>query len=190
MSEEQSTERPLEKDAQKKDSVIGKILKWNAEKKAQWREKLEKSKKEFEESKKKYEESKKMFDPGLLVCPECGSEDLQIVTETSTSGRDFSAGNACCGYFLLGGPLGLLCGACGTGKQTKSDTFFICKGCGKKFKKLTMWAMMNKSDAWLKRYASFQAAARKRRGLEPEAATAQPSQETSASENVTPTQNP
>lgn len=68
-----------------------------------------------------------------MVCPNCGSTRLSPVTETQTSGKDFSAGKGCCGYLLLG-PLGVLCGACGKGKQTKSTTYWLCNDCGKKFK--------------------------------------------------------
>ena len=68
-----------------------------------------------------------------MVCPKCGKEDCEVVTETSSSGKDVSAGKACCGSVLLG-PIGLLCGLCGKGKQTKSETFFVCKNCGNKFK--------------------------------------------------------
>ena len=32
-----------------------------------------------------------------MVCPKCGKEDCEVVTETSTSGKDVSAGKACCG---------------------------------------------------------------------------------------------
>ncbi len=68
-----------------------------------------------------------------LHCPRCGSHDIMPVTETSTKGKDFNAGDACCGYMLCG-PLGLLCGATGKGKQTQSTTYWMCKGCGNKFK--------------------------------------------------------
>lgn len=65
-----------------------------------------------------------------LKCPKCGSEDVQFATSTSTSG--ISAGDACCGYMLLG-PLGLLCGLAGAGKSTTSE-FWVCHSCGAKFK--------------------------------------------------------
>lgn len=38
--------------------------------------------------------------------------------------------DACCGLIALG-PLGLLCGACGSG--TTTDEFWICQDCGNKF---------------------------------------------------------
>lgn len=68
-----------------------------------------------------------------FCCPKCGSNDLIITEETSTKGKNFDAGNACCGWLLLG-PIGLLCGAMGKGKQTNSTTYWLCKGCGNKFK--------------------------------------------------------
>lgn len=68
-----------------------------------------------------------------LHCPHCGSHDIMPVSEVSTKGKDFKAGDACCGFMLLG-PIGLLCGATGKGKQTTTTTYWMCKGCGNKFK--------------------------------------------------------
>lgn len=67
-----------------------------------------------------------------IHCPRCGSYDIMPVSEVSTKGKDFNASDACCGY-LLCGPLGLLCGATGKGKQTTTTTYWMCKGCGNKF---------------------------------------------------------
>lgn len=67
-----------------------------------------------------------------LHCPRCGSYDIMPVSEVSTKGKDFNASDACCG-FLLCGPLGLLCGATGKGKQITTTTYWMCKGCGNKF---------------------------------------------------------
>lgn len=63
-----------------------------------------------------------------MKCPNCGSEHIQYTS--TTSGGGFHADNACCGMLLLG-PLGLLCGACGSG--SKSEDFWVCCDCGKKF---------------------------------------------------------
>ena len=63
-----------------------------------------------------------------MRCPNCGSENIQF--GTSTSGGGFSLFNSCCGFLALG-PLGLLCGACGSG--TSTEEFWICQGCGHKF---------------------------------------------------------
>lgn len=72
-----------------------------------------------------------------LCCPNCGSERLNTVTETSsvTSGKDYSAGQGCLGYLLFG-PLGFLCGLCGANKTTttSTETSFVCTQCGQKFK--------------------------------------------------------
>ena len=70
--------------------------------------------------------------PGLH-CPRCGGCNVLPVSESETTGKDFDAGNACCG-FLLCGPLGLLCGAAGKGKQTVTTTYWMCRDCGNKFK--------------------------------------------------------
>ena len=71
-----------------------------------------------------------------LCCPRCGCKELQVTTETNTqtTGSDYSAGQGCLG-FLLFGPLGLLCGACGQGKTTNTtqNTYWICPKCGKRF---------------------------------------------------------
>ncbi len=74
-------------------------------------------------------------------CPKCKSHNLQIVTNTEyssqTKGGGYSAGKGCCGY-MLAGPLGLLCGACGSKSQTtvtsKSTTVWTCLDCGNKFR--------------------------------------------------------
>ena len=68
-----------------------------------------------------------------FCCHKCGSNNIVPITEVETKGRDFKADDACCG-FLLCGPIGLLCGALGKGKQTISTTYWICKNCGNKFK--------------------------------------------------------
>ena len=49
---------------------------------------------------------------------------------TNTSGGGFSFSDACCGSIILG-PLGVLCGACGS--DMKTEEFWICQDCGNKF---------------------------------------------------------
>lgn len=71
---------------------------------------------------------------GSMCCPKCGSNHLQVVNETKTTGGGYSAGNGCCGYILLG-PLGLLCGSCGSKTKTTNKAFFVCMDCGNKFAK-------------------------------------------------------
>lgn len=63
-----------------------------------------------------------------MICPKCGSENVQF--STNTSGGGYKAGSGCCGYMILG-PLGLLCGACGSGSTTTE--FWICNQCGHRF---------------------------------------------------------
>lgn len=72
-----------------------------------------------------------------IECPNCHSLNLIPVSETQTyvSGSGYGVGKGCCGYILLG-PLGLLCGLCGTGatSQTTTSTWWVCKDCGNKFR--------------------------------------------------------
>lgn len=63
-----------------------------------------------------------------MKCPKCGSENIQFATRTS--GSSFSAADSCCGFLLLG-PLGILCGLCGSDVST--EEFWVCRDCGKKF---------------------------------------------------------
>ena len=63
-----------------------------------------------------------------MKCPKCGCEQSQFIS--NTSGGNFSAGKGCCGYVILG-PIGILCGACGN-KETKEE-FWICTSCGHRF---------------------------------------------------------
>ena len=69
-----------------------------------------------------------------LHCPKCGGTNVTPIVETKTTGKDFSAGKGCCGFVLLG-PIGILCGACGGGKQTQSNTYWMCSNCGNKFQR-------------------------------------------------------
>ncbi len=68
-----------------------------------------------------------------MRCPKCGNENCQIITETQTTGKDFSASKGCCGWVLFG-PIGILCGMCGEGKQVSNKSFWVCHNCGKKFR--------------------------------------------------------
>ncbi|MBQ7109058.1 MAG: hypothetical protein IJN99_01700 [Clostridia bacterium] len=65
-----------------------------------------------------------------MICPKCGSDNVQF--STKTSGGGYSAGKGFCGWLLLG-PLGFLCGACGS--KTSTEEFWICNNCGQKFSK-------------------------------------------------------
>lgn len=70
---------------------------------------------------------------GNVCCPKCGSNNLQVIQEQSTKGKDFSGSKGCCGFILLG-PIGILCGHCGKGKQFQTQSYWLCKSCGNKFK--------------------------------------------------------
>lgn len=77
-----------------------------------------------------------------MRCPECGSEELQIVRDTNvkTTGKNYSGGQGCLG-FLMFGPLGLLCGNCGQGQKTQvqQKTHWVCSKCGHKFRDPEEW---------------------------------------------------
>ena len=61
-----------------------------------------------------------------MKCPNCGSENIQYVSDTSGGG--LSCLRSCCGLVALG-PLGRLCGI----KGSHTDEFWICKDCGNRF---------------------------------------------------------
>lgn len=68
-----------------------------------------------------------------MRCMRCGGENCQIINKTTTKGKDFSASKGCCGLMLLG-PIGLLCGVCGKGKQTNTTNYWVCNNCGNKWR--------------------------------------------------------
>ena len=61
-------------------------------------------------------------DDGQARCPKCGSTSIQ------GERAGFGAGKGCCGWIMLG-PIGLLCGACG-----KNKMYSHCLRCGHKWK--------------------------------------------------------
>ncbi|MBU5465055.1 zinc-ribbon domain-containing protein [Anaerotignum sp. MSJ-24] len=73
-----------------------------------------------------------------VSCPQCsaGSEFCHPVVKTNVkvTGKFYDICDGCCGYILLG-PVGLLCGACGSSVKTKTrnETWWICQRCGKEF---------------------------------------------------------
>lgn len=73
-----------------------------------------------------------------ICCPKCGSRNFQAVNETNvqTKGKNYSSGQGCLGYLLLG-PLGLLCGTCGQGQKTTvtNKLYYVCGKCGEKFRR-------------------------------------------------------
>ena len=77
-----------------------------------------------------------------ICCPKCKSTNLQYAQTESisvnTRTKGFSSGMGCLGLLLMG-PLGILCGLCGSGKTTMSTTqniekIWVCQQCGNKFK--------------------------------------------------------
>lgn len=67
-----------------------------------------------------------------MKCTNCGSENCQIINETTSTGKDFSASKGCCGAVIFG-PMGLLCGLCGKGRQIHNKQYWICNNCGNKW---------------------------------------------------------
>lgn len=70
---------------------------------------------------------------GGVHCPKCKSTKLQALMETDVQGG-YRAGRGCLGYLLFG-PLGFLCGACGKKSkiQATNNSLFVCMECGFKF---------------------------------------------------------
>lgn len=68
------------------------------------------------------------------ICPHCGGTDCQPVSRTTgtAKGGGYSISNGCCGMCMLG-PIGLLCGLCGSGSKMdlKSEVVWVCRSCGK-----------------------------------------------------------
>ncbi len=67
-----------------------------------------------------------------VKCPHCGSNNCQPMQETNVTGGGYNAGNGCCGYLLFG-PIGLLCGACGSDTKTTHRDYWVCRDCGRRF---------------------------------------------------------
>ena len=85
-----------------------------------------------------------------MRCPNCGSENIQAVSERITTGeiidtrynKGFGGCKACVGMMLTGG-IGFFCGLCGMGKtkgkykdtrKTKNRITYCCMSCGHKFR--------------------------------------------------------
>ena len=69
-----------------------------------------------------------------MKCPKCGEDHVHIINETESHTEGYKAGNGCCGYLIFG-PIGLICGACGLGeKNEKSRNFGVCDSCGHKYR--------------------------------------------------------
>jgi len=70
--------------------------------------------------------------PAGLSCPKCQSNNTHATIAQNISGGGFSAGKGCLG-FLFFGPLGLLCGSCGSSVKTEHKTIVLCNDCGNTF---------------------------------------------------------
>ena len=68
-----------------------------------------------------------------MRCPKCGSYNCYIINERTEKGRDYHGCKGVIGY-LIWGPVGLLCGLCGKGRETKEINYWICEDCGRKWK--------------------------------------------------------
>lgn len=68
-----------------------------------------------------------------MRCPNCGSDDIDIIDQVQTTGSSYSASMGLCGAVLLG-PTGLLCGLCGDNKKTYSTAYWVCGDCGRRWK--------------------------------------------------------
>lgn len=68
-----------------------------------------------------------------MVCPNCSSTNCHIINEVTTKGKNFSAGKGLLGYICIG-PVGVLCGLCGKGKQVYNQNYWVCNNCGNKWK--------------------------------------------------------
>ncbi len=76
-----------------------------------------------------------------MICPKCGSNDVDNIPVTHTTTTEdikgFDGCNACCGYLLFGW-VGILCGLCGMGEGRRKVTHttkieHVCRNCGKRF---------------------------------------------------------
>ncbi len=68
-----------------------------------------------------------------MNCKRCGSDRTHVINEVTTKGKDYSATKGICGWILMG-PIGILCGACGEGKKTNNTNYWVCDNCGFKSK--------------------------------------------------------
>jgi ribosomal protein L40E len=70
----------------------------------------------------------------IVGCPKCGSQNVRVVSDVTSSTKGFGAGKGCLGYICFG-PIGLLCGLLGMGEgRTKTTTYRVCGNCGARFK--------------------------------------------------------
>jgi DNA-directed RNA polymerase subunit RPC12/RpoP len=69
-----------------------------------------------------------------IKCPNCGSKNVQAVSEVTGDSKGFGCCKGGLGAILFG-PIGFLCGLCGMGKgKTTTNLLWVCGNCGHKFK--------------------------------------------------------
>ncbi len=69
-----------------------------------------------------------------MYCPKCGNPHLQAITESEYRTKGYGAGKGCLGYLIFG-PIGLICGLCGMGKEKgRTTSYWACNQCGHRFK--------------------------------------------------------
>lgn len=76
--------------------------------------------------------------PKKIKCPNCNGHNIQTSTTLTTTEGGYSGTKGCLG-FLLFGPLGLLCGNCGSKQKHSSKTCWVCADCGYTFRNLSEW---------------------------------------------------
>lgn len=81
-------------------------------------------------------QSSKIEQPPYVACPHCGAplSDCTPISKTTvtSSGGGYGIFSGCCGMVLLG-PLGLLCGLRKQNITSSSQTWWVCRKCGKEF---------------------------------------------------------
>ena len=70
----------------------------------------------------------------IIGCPKCGSQNVRVVSDVTSSTKGFGTAKGCLGYICFG-PIGLICGLLGMGEgRTRTTTYRVCGNCGAKFK--------------------------------------------------------
>lgn len=64
----------------------------------------------------------------MKVCPNCGSTDIDVISENGVKGYGFCKGFL--GLLCLG-PFGILCGFLGFGKPKTYKQYTHCNSCGR-----------------------------------------------------------
>ena len=68
-----------------------------------------------------------------MRCPNCGSDDVEIIEKTNTKSTGYSPSMAVCAGLILG-PAGLLCGFCGDNQQVYHTSYYVCNECDHRWK--------------------------------------------------------